>query len=229
MRMARRGEDGSSESKQPAPEAPRAAPYLDPYRKAVDAFGASFEATLWNSREWQTARFEIMRKMYSFEDRVVLDAGAGQGDLASYLTEKGARYERYIGLEAMPEMAAFGRTRGLARAEFHEIDFVADERAFERFAGVDVIVFSGSLNTLEQGAAEMVLERAWKTCGDGLLFNFLSDRHDKRQAVSDTGPAKRFDTVRAVDWALKRTTGVKFRHDYFTHGHDASVCMLKRG
>ena len=41
-----------------------------------------------------------------------------------------------------------------------------------------------------------------------------------------TEPAHRFDTAGMVSWALERTPGVWFRHDYLG-GHDATIAMVK--
>jgi len=211
------------------PEPPRAAPYLDPYREAVDRFGPSFEATLWRNEHWQTARFAVLCEMADLTGRVVLDAGAGRGDFARYMTEHGIEYGRYIGLDALPEMIQQARRMNLSEAEFYVCDFVADENAFSRFAGrqgVEVIVFSGSLNTIVEDFSRTVLQRAWAACREGLLFNFLSDRPAERMKTVDTTPAHRFDTLGMLDWALSHTPRVRFRQDYLD-GHDATIGMWK--
>ncbi|TVQ32281.1 MAG: class I SAM-dependent methyltransferase [Phycisphaeraceae bacterium] len=219
------------------PTPPRQSPYLDPYRSAVDSHGASFEATLWANRQWQFERFRIFVELLDMSGLSVLDAGSGQGDLAEYLRKRRVKYERYIGLDAMPEMVEMSRARKLARAEFHTCDFVAEADSFTRFGEpksappeerrVDVIVISGALNTLRQDAAMRVLDRAWRDCGVALLFNFLSDRRNPRKLPDNTGPAHRFNTIELTDWALSRTTCVAMRHDYLPYGHDATILMGK--
>ncbi len=222
----------SDPAAQPVPPHASDPAYLAPYREAVAKFGPSFQATLWASREWQLVRFRVMTRMVDFSKRVILDAGAGQGALASYLRDHRIRYRKYIALEAIPEMAESGRAARLPRTEFHVVDFAAAADAFSRFAAeepVDVIVFSGSLNTFTQEGAMEALGRAWGTCSYALLFNFLSSRHD-RSRLSDEpgGPSRRFDPLAMLDWALSKTTAVRLRHDYFRHGHDATIGMFKK-
>jgi len=198
--------------------------YLDPYKQAVQKFGAGFESTLWNSKEKQRARFEVIRRMVPLTGRVIVDAGAGIADLAQYLTDEGIEYGRYIGLEGVSEMAKLAGERGLPECEIHEADFASDPNVYKGL-GAEVIVFSGSLNTFEQEAAEAVLARAWEATTEAVVFNFLSARNHVRNPP-DPSPAKRFDPVRMLDWALDKTPNVKFRQDYFK-GHDATIAMLK--
>jgi len=200
--------------------------YLEPYRKAVAAHGASFEATLWASREFQEARFDVICALCDCKGKVVLDAGAGQGDFALHLKKRGMRPARYIGLEAMPAMAASGDARKLKWTEFHVIDFAAREDAFERFAP-DVVVFSGSLNTFEEDAALDVVDRAWRACKAATIFNFLSSAASESLKGTSTGPAKRFDPIRLTTWALERTAHCALRHDYIPRGHDATIAMYR--
>jgi len=209
------------------------ASYLAPYRRAVERHGASFEATLWRSREWQRVRFDVIADMVDLTGRVVLDAGSGQGAFAQRLLERGVEYGRFIGLDGLPELVGQSQALGLPEAEFHVCDFAGEENAFERYApaggawtGIDVIVFSGSLNTFDETAARVVLERAWRACREAVVFNFLSDRHGRTDAPEETDPARRFDTVGMVDWALRMTPRVRFRQDYLG-GHDATVGMFK--
>lgn len=210
---------------QPCPD------YLEPYQQACAAFGPSFEATLWASREWQEARFRVMTELFQFAGQSVVDAGAGQGDFAAHLLEKGVAFSRMTGLEAVPGMLESARARKLARCEFLPLDFVAQDDAFARTARdgapPDAIVFSGSLNTLNQDEALRVLDRAWEACGSALLFNFLSARVGPNSAVADTGPARRFDPLAIIAWALERTPLAAYRQDYIPHGHDATVLMRK--
>lgn len=211
--------------------------YLAPYRDVVRRIGPRFEALLWNSPETQRTRFEAVVDMIDLTGRIVIDAGCGRGDFGKFLHEEEVAYGRYVGVDAVTELLEVARGLELPEAAFIEGDFVSNHGVFDlpsvHVAGVggahrgraDVIVFSGSLNTLPQARAELVLQRAWETCGEALVFNFLSDRN-RRSKKEDIGPARRFNTVGLVKWALKRTPLVRFRQDYLK-GNDATIVMLK--
>ena len=208
--------------------------YLKPYADAMKEHGPAFEATLWNSPEKQLARFDVIEGMVDLTGRIVVDAGCGLGDLAQRLTDSGVEYGLYIGLEAMEEFVDAASEREIPESAFAVADFVADGRVFSDLQkheilqghAIDVVVFSGSLNTLGEEAMLNVLERAWEVAGEALVFNFLSTRHQRGPAGDDTAPAIRVDPVRVLEWAMERTPNVLFRQEYF-QGHDATVAMLK--
>jgi SAM-dependent methyltransferase len=211
------------------------AAHLRPYVEAVETLGATFEATLWASREHQRTRFGVLREMCDFGGMVVLDAGCARADLAVFLVEHGAPPATYVGVEGVPDLVRAARDLAPPGSVIVEADFVADGEALTRAlaqAGqadgrADVIVFSGSLNTLRTDGALRVLERAWPLCRRALAFNFLSDRCAASVRGGTTGPAHRFDTERMLAWALARTPAVRFRQDYFPGGHDATVVMRR--
>lgn len=206
---------------------PDAPDYLAPYADAVKTYGASFEATLWASKEKQGGRFAIIASMADLSGRVIVDAGCGLGDLAAFCEERGIQYGRYIGLEAMPGMVGAAREKGLAEARFEESDFAADTAVFDRLSksdGTDLVVFSGSLNTFDQDAAFEVVARAFRSSREGVVFNFLSAKNHEKNPI-DPAPAKRFEPSRMLELALGLTPKVLFRQDYFD-GHDATIAMF---
>jgi len=230
----RNGDGGSGASD----DAPRKAPpgaHLKPYVDAVDRLGATFEATLWASREHQQTRFEVLRSMCPMAGKVVLDAGCARADLAVFLVERGAAPSAYIGVEGVADLIPAARELAPKGSTIAEADFVSDPEALGRVARgagqqdgrVDVAVYSGSLNTLRTDSALRVLERTWPLCRVALAFNFLSDRCAPDLRRWETGPAHRFDTRAVLDWAFSKTPAVRFRQDYFPKGHDATVVMLR--
>lgn len=225
-------------------DTPRSDPpprYLAPYLEAVDEHGATFEATLWNSRQWQRARFDVLQAMVDFRGRRILDCGCGLADLAQFLCESGVEYEAYHGIEATPEMLAAAERRGLPRATFERADFVADTCSWARAGGWDAVVFCGSLNTLDEATLVRTLGCAWDALcaaagraapdarAPALVFNFLSDLADPRVVrVDDRSPAVRHSARRLLDWALARSPRVAFRSDYLPGGHDATIAVWKQ-
>jgi len=211
-------------------------PYLDPYRDAVSKVGPRFEALLWQSAEAQHTRFAVLAKMKNPTGRVVVDLGCGRADFASFLHGRGVQYGSYIGIDGVEELAAAARER-LTQENVPECtvlvrDFVADAGLYSELVQerrADTLVFSGSLNTLDQSLAERTLDSAFDALEPGgvLLFNFLSDRAGADRRSQATGPATRFDTLRLVGWALDRTPLVKFRQDYLK-GHDATIAIETR-
>jgi SAM-dependent methyltransferase len=166
-----------------------------------------------------------MADMFDFEGRTILDAGCGRADLARWLCREQVRYRQYLGIDAVPEMLQFAREQGIPNAEFRLLDFVADEHSFCAAAqrgAPDVVVFSGSLNTLPQEMALAVVDRAWSACRIGVVFNFLS----VFDGADGEGPARKYSPVEMVRWALERTVLVAFRHDYLD-GRDGTIVMRK--
>lgn len=209
-------------------------PYLDPYLLAAEKYGAGFEALLWHSPRAQLARFRVIGSMLGPRERTIADIGCGNADLLLDLARRGRTPARYLGIDAVPTMLEHARAQargaGIDRAVFLDHDFVREEGLPAQLvgdAGVDTVVFCGSLNTLPEHKACVVLDRFWNALlarpGAVLLFNFLSDRHDRARTPA-TPPAVRFDAAAMVGWALERTPLVRFRHDYLG-GHDATVRM----
>ena len=90
------------------PDRPTGSDYLDPYREAVRDAGPRFESLLWKSPEAQQLRFDVIIDVCDLHGRVVVDLGAGLGDLAVRMHGRGIEYGRYIGVEGVPELAEEG-------------------------------------------------------------------------------------------------------------------------
>ena len=220
----------------------KAPDYLRPYQEAVAQVGPRFESLLWRNRDYQQTRFAVLAEAVDLSGRVVADLGCGNADLAAFCADHAVPLKRYLGVEGVPELAQQSRSR-LAElrlpGEVLDADFAADARLFERLVGehgVEVALFSGSLNTFAQDEALGVLDRAWRALagkggsgggvgGGVLLFNFLSADAPDALPGEDTGPAVRFDPGVVLDWARARTPRIVFRQDYLG-GHDATMALL---
>ncbi len=196
--------------------------YLQPYRDAVRRFGGGFETTLWNSREAQELRFDVMTGMADFAGRSILDVGCGEGDLAARLIERKVPFRSYVGLDAVPEMIAAAGARNLPRCTFAVADPVTDPHALP--AGADLVTLSGTLNTMDEATAERLVAACLAAAKAGVVFNFLSTRASTRWAGRDPSPARRFDPVRLLDFALGLSPRVSFTQAYLD-GHDATMLI----
>lgn len=199
--------------------------YLDPYRDASKRLGADWGVTLWANRRSQQRRFAVMARMAMLAGRRVLDAGCSRGDFAAYLVDDDVPYAKYIGIDGLPEVIEYAKGRGIRDAEFIVGDFVQNPGLLS-YGDPQVICISGSLNTMDDRTVMHVLEHAWQAAGEALVFNFLSDCC-AAAAPPQGGPARRLNTMKLLDWALQKTWAVQFRHDYFRHGHDATILMRK--
>jgi SAM-dependent methyltransferase len=151
------------------------AEYLEPYRRAASRHGDRFASLLWASPKTQAARFDAICRMADMRGRRVLDAGCGRGDLMDFLMERGIEPAEYIGIEAVDELVAAAMRKNLPRAQIVHGDFVREPEMLS--VGADVIVFSGSLNTLEPDRFYLSLRQGWNAAGEVLVFNFLAAAH----------------------------------------------------
>ena len=205
--------------------------YLEPYREAVHSFGPGFEALLWRNAAYQRTRFEVLAEVTRPKGRIVADVGAGLGDLFTYMNETDQAPLKYIGVEGIGELAESAKQK-LPETTWLVADFVRDTKLFERLVdehNASVLVFSGSLNTLDERTALAVLDRAWDAIhsrtGGVLAFNFLSSAGRMRR--ESTGPANRFRSANVFKWAQRASGRMLYRQDYLGP-HDATVAVYAK-
>src|SRR5436190_1979033 len=122
--------------------------YLEPYRQAASRHGDRFGSLLWASPRTQAARFDAICRLAEMRGRKVLDAGCGRADLMDFMISRGIGAAEYVGIEAVDELVAAAMKKSLSKAEIVHGDFVSHPERLK--IGADVVVFSGSLNTLER-------------------------------------------------------------------------------
>jgi len=199
--------------------------YLAPYVEAIEAFGPGFDATLWASREGQIRRFDMLIDLGDIGARRVLDVGCGPGDLALRMIERDLPYVEYVGLDALPAVIEDARTRSIPRSRFQVADVVSRPESMHEFEP-DIVVMSGTLNAMDEAVGRSLLQSAWDAAGVGVVFNFLSNRPHPEWNGRDLTPARRYDTVDWLDWAMGCTPLVRFSQAYY-RGHDATIAMFK--
>jgi SAM-dependent methyltransferase len=145
--------------------------YLQPYTRAVKRHGAEFGALLWASPKTQRQRFEAIVDLVDPTGLTVLDLGCGRADLLDFFIARDVSPLRYIGIEAVTELAAAAARKDHPGLRIIRGDFLQDPRRIE--IGADVIVCSGSLNTLEPEDFYQVIQRAFAAMQRTLVVNFL--------------------------------------------------------
>jgi SAM-dependent methyltransferase len=157
----------------PKPAAPVPS-YLYPYHAAREHGAKGFDALLWSSREGQRIRFAAIARICPLAGMRVLDVGCGQADLLGFLLEHGIVPAHYTGLEMIPASVRAARRRKYDRCEILKADFVRQPEKLR--VAADVVIFSGSLNTLSRQEFYRTLRAAWSAAGSWLVFNFLSSQ-----------------------------------------------------
>lgn len=150
-----------------------AARYLEPYLKASRRFGGGFGSLLWASPKSQSIRFDTLARLAPPRGKTLLDAGCGRADYLDFLLQRGEMPGAYIGIENVAPLADVAEQKwASAQTRILRGDFVEDPRLLGQDA--NIIVFSGSLNTLEPNQMRRTLSTAWEAAREALAFNFLN-------------------------------------------------------
>ncbi|HEY9421707.1 MAG TPA: methyltransferase domain-containing protein [Thermoanaerobaculia bacterium] len=149
--------------------------YLYPYHEARQQGAKGFDALLWSSQEGQRVRFDAFARICPLAGMRILDVGCGRADLLGYLLERGIVPAHYTGLEMIPASVRAARRKKYERCDIVAADFVLEPEKLH--VGADVMIFSGSLNTLTRPRFYRTLREAWAATGQWLVFNFLSSRN----------------------------------------------------
>lgn len=151
---------------------------LAPYRRAAARHGGGFQTLLWADAGSQRVRFEAIRRAVeeafggpkAWPSLRLHDAGCGRADLLDHLAAAGCEPAAYVGVEAIPELAAAAREKIRPGVEIIEADFLARPAAL---TGADVICISGTLNTMDRAGFYRALDLALNAARRGVVFNFL--------------------------------------------------------
>ena len=146
--------------------------YLKPYLSAAERYGAGFGSLLWASPRTQAVRFKALMAAVDVAGRTVLDVGCGRADLFDYMVKQQVYPKRYVGFEAVETLAAAAEAKGRPGSTIVRGDFVRDPAALAA-VGADVVLISGSLNTLDEPTFRATVRAAFAAAGQALAFNFL--------------------------------------------------------
>ena len=147
-------------------------PYLQPYLAAAKRYGAGFGSLLWASPRTQAVRFDALVRAVgggAIRGRRVLDVGCGRADLLDHLRKRDVRPAAYVGIEAVAELADAAQAKG---ATVVRGDFVRRPELLTA-AAADVVLISGSLNTVDPAAFDRTVRAAFDAAADAVAFNFL--------------------------------------------------------
>ena len=154
---------------------PTAPPYLKPYLTAARRYGAGFGTLLWASPKTQAVRFEALIRAatgHAIRGSRVLDVGCGRADLLDHLRKRDVLPRAYVGIEGVEELAAAAERKGYPNATIVRGDFVRRPELM-RAAAADVVLVSGSLNTMGADDFYRCVTAAYEAAGAALAFNFL--------------------------------------------------------
>lgn len=150
--------------------------YLVPYVRASHRHGAAFASLLWASPETQAARFDAICRMQSPRGKSVVDLGCGRADFFRFCVERNLAPADYVGVEAVPTLQRAARdnaarARSLLPTTIVAADIVANPAAM--FVGAELVIISGTLNTLDKRTFYSIIRRAYDAAAEMLVFNFL--------------------------------------------------------
>ena len=192
--------------------------YLQPYVDAAKRHGAGFGTLLWASPRTQAARFEVLLSAVNVEGQKLLDVGCGRADLLEFITASGAEPVMYIGLEALEELTAAAEAKKLRNCLIVRGDFVRDPGLLD--VGADVVIFCGSLNTLDEKQFQSAVHGGFAAARRSLVFNFLCS---PKLAASSYLFWRRIESVLAM--AGRLSDDVRIWQDYLDG--DATVAINK--
>ena len=193
-------------------------PYLDPYVRAAARHGDGFGSLLWASPRTQAARFDAMMRLCPFRGQNVLDVGCGRADFLDHLVARDARPAHYVGIEAVDALVDAARRKQHPDCIIVHADFVREPARL--LAGADVIVFSGSLNTLDEASFHGALRTAFDGAVRAVVFNFLCSTY---LAAADWLRWHRMEDV--LRFARSLTPRVATLSDYLQG--DTTIAIIK--
>jgi len=186
--------------------------YLDRYKK----YGPENMYSLtWGSRESQEIRFTQLLRIFNVENKVILDAGCGWGDLYSWLISLGIELKDYHGIDLCPHNI------DLAKAKNPSLNFIQGAIPEQSLPEVD-ITFSSGIFGFDAPQWEVVvksmIDSMWETSREGICFNMQVARE-----LPNPPKGRILDPVYWLDYAFTKSWKVVLFADYLRHAFTIGV------
>jgi SAM-dependent methyltransferase len=181
------------------------------YAGEIARHGYNHGGVGWRRHASQQRRFEVLAAVGDLQGRRVLDVGAGLGDFARYLWERGVTPD-YTGIDLCEDLVEAARARLAGDAGGPASMVVADILELAPPEPFDYVVASGifGLRTPQTVARiAPTLERMFGLCRRGVAVNFLSAR-----AVKQAERSQYVEPSEVLAHALRVTPAATLRHDY---------------
>jgi SAM-dependent methyltransferase len=141
---------------------------MDIYRKAFENYGESPKSLHWVNYASQAVRFKHLVSDLDIEDKTILDAGCGMGDLLPFLYAKADRFD-YLGVDTDENFVA------VAKKRYAGHKFKVGDPFFGKLRNrFDLVVSSGVMNeNIPDWLAvrKRMIAGLWKMTDETLAFN----------------------------------------------------------
>ena len=119
----------------------------------------------------QEARFEVIARLFNFDDKTVLDVGCGNGQLKKHLSE---RYKNfiYMGIDQQAEFITYAKNK---YKNDKQCEFILGDFSTMQPPQADVVVCSGALSYRcdEPGYYSRCIQKLFSCARDAFIFNVL--------------------------------------------------------
>jgi len=180
------------------------------YQALFKEFGDSHETVRYSSKESQLKRYKNLITVGDLTGCTVLDFGCGVGHFLEFLLSQQQNIEKYTGLEIVPEMLAFARTK-YSNANFFpptELSNLSYDYGF--VSGT----FNDKMKNNRRFWQDTVVE-LFSKCKKGIAFNMMSTYVDfQNRDLFYENPEYVFKFVKN-----NLTPYVTLRHDFETKKH----------
>lgn len=188
------------------------------YQAAFEQHGESPKALQWTSYKSAAARYRQLINDLELNNKSILDAGCGMGDLLPYIYARAANFQ-YLGVDVTSEFIDIAKKRYNGH-EFQVADPFSDE-----FTGrFDVIVSSGVLNANKPNWLEerkQKIQKLYEVADEVLAFNMAG-------SLAPLPEGKKVAYARAHDilnFCIGLTPKIIFKSHY--HHKDFTIVMFK--
>lgn len=188
------------------------------YKAAFEQHGESSKALHWTSYKSVAARYRQLVNDLELDNKSILDAGCGMGDLLPYIYAKTTNFQ-YLGVDITPEFINIAKRRYYG----HEFQ-VADPFGGEFTKRFDVIVSSGVLNSNKPNWLEerkRMIRQLFELSNEAVSFNMAGGLMESSEAknIAYANSADIFDFCSTL------TSKLILRNHY--HTRDFTIVMFK--
>lgn len=191
---------------------------LQSYQASFTEHGESPKALQWTSYKAAAIRYRQLVADINIENKSILDAGCGMGDVLPYLYSKSPAFN-YLGVDITPAFIEIARKR-YAGSTF-EVFNPFDDEVTEKY---DIVISSGVMNIKTPGwesKRKLMIGRLFSYANEALAFNMAGWMQESNEGKK-IGYANIPDVL---DFCSSLTPKIILRNHYNTR--DFTIVMYK--